>query len=168
MTRIAMPKPDCVCGRPFKARGLCGTHYRAALRGSPVWSARMSGVNAPGAKFVNLCDGYLCDVVGLPSRVAPHGQGHHYCPEHYPLARCRVCGRHVRPEDTPADLWPETVSIGKQGRCHACTLGMLEEINVPQLPEPDVRTVRRMVSDWTEDPDDRMLILSSLVGDDID
>jgi hypothetical protein len=74
----------------------------------------------------------------------------------------------MRPEHTPADLWPETVSIGQQGRCHSCTLGMLEEINVPPLPQHEARVVRRMIEDRFDDPDDRMLILSSLIGDDVD
>lgn len=168
MTRIQMPRPDCICGRPFKARGLCSTHYRAALRGSPVWSARLSPLNAPGAQYVNMCDGYLCDVIGLPSLVAPHGQGQHYCPEHYPLARCRVCKREMRPEHTPADLWPETVSIGQQGRCHSCTLGMLEEIHVKPVPQEEARIVRRMIEDRFADPDDRLLLVSTLIGEDID
>lgn len=168
MTRIMMPRPDCVCGRPFKARGLCGTHYRAALRGSPVWSARLSDINAPGAQFVYKCDDDWCDVIGLPSLVAAHGQGTHYCPQHYPMARCRVCRRHMRPEHTPLHLWPETISMGQQGRCCGCTWGMLEEINVKPLPKEEVHIIRRMIEDRFDDPDDRNLLVASLIGEDID
>lgn len=168
MTRIQMPRPDCPCGRPFKARGLCSTHYRSALRGDPVCKRAMLNWKAPGAQYVNICDEPGCEVIGFPALVAPHGQGTHYCSQHYPMARCRVCRREMRPEHTPADLWPETVSIGQQGRCHACTLGMLEEINVKPLPPQEVRTVRRMIEDRFADPDDRLLLLTSLVGDDIE
>jgi hypothetical protein len=74
----------------------------------------------------------------------------------------------MRPEHTPADLWPETVSIGQQGRCHSCTLGMLEEIHVKPLPKEEVHIIRRMIEDRFDDPDDRNLMISMVIGEDID
>lgn len=180
MTRIAMPRPLCPCGRKFKARGLCATHHRAALRGNPVWVAQQNDINAPGARYVYVCDEPGCTVIGMPglvpashhSRIVgvrPHGQGVHYCPQHHPLDRCRVCRRQMRPEHTPEGLWPETVSRGWSGKCHSCSLGMLEEIvEHHPLPEQEVKVIRRMIDDRFADPDDRLLLVSSLIGDDID
>lgn len=180
MTKIRMPRPLCPCGRKFKARGLCNTHYRAALRGSPVWAAQMSDLKAPGAKYVYTCDAEECEVIGLintsraPTHhsrivgVSPYGMGTHFCPEHYPKDRCRVCRRYMRPEHTPEDLWPETVSKGWKGKCHPCSLGMLEQIHTESLPTEEVKVIRRMIEERFIDPDDRLLVMSTLIGDDID
>lgn len=70
--------------------------------------------------------------------------GNHFCPKHYPLRRCRVCTRYMRPDvygsETVEAYWPDTVTMGTQGRCHGCTLGMLEKIDLDG-PDPDQAAV---------------------------
>lgn len=157
-----MSRPPCPCGRPFKARGLCASHYRMALRGSEKWAALLSPNKAPGAKWVNLCDEPECFVYGLPSLVAPKGQGTHYCPDHYPMSRCRVCNRYIRPDRTPALLWPETVSIGTHGRCHSCTLAMFEKIEVEPLAGYDVERVKGLVDKLIDGDHAKRQVLATL------
>lgn len=74
----------------------------------------------------------------------------------------------MRPEGTPENLWPETVSKGWDDKCHSCSLGMFEQIYTKALPTEEVKVIRRMIEDRFSDPDDRLLVMSSLIGADVD
>lgn len=108
------------------------------------------------------CDEQGCEaqvLTPLPRTWAVRGRkGQHSCPEHVPQP-CVKCGRKCRPRRFTAADYPNTLVLGSNGMCRACEQGR----STLPVPVEHVRTVRRMLEDRFDDPDDRLL-LSDVLG----
>lgn len=91
------------------------------------------------------------------------------------LPKCTVCNAPLRPYKAPLSKWPGTKAkvSTRPLLCSAHQAGRGTSTvtftghSIPQIREEDVRIVKRMIRERFEG-DDYLLILTSIVGDDID
>jgi len=90
--------------------------------------------------------------------------------------RCSVCQSPLRPYNSRKGDWPGTKAKASSNPllCTAHQYGKGSATQdftghvVPVVPVEEVRIVRRLIVDRFDDPDDRNLMISMVIGDDID
>lgn len=87
------------------------------------------------------------------------GDGHR-CPEHV-LWHCPGCNRLTRAQKFTVRQYPDTIkaSGATGGLCVTCKRGREP---VTDVPEHQVKYLRRLINDRFDDPDDALLVLDTL------
>lgn len=119
---------------------------------------------------------FLCDVpecAASATGTVPQGwvggvsSKHHRCSKHANL-RCSGCGRTMRRWNAKASDYPNTVKqyTATPPLCVNCQRG---KERVTSVLQNEVATIRRLVEQHLDDPDDRLLVMDTLglIGGDV-